>query len=60
MSEDSQSELKQEIKEKLKLFFEKEKLDVDVKTKEELYGKDAEFAPDISVYFREKGYDFAR
>ncbi len=50
-------ELKQEIKNKLKRFFEKEKLDVIIKTKEELYPNSENFAPDINLYFKEKGYD---
>lgn len=49
--------LKKEIKERLIAFFKKEKIDVFVKTKEELYGKSAKFAPDITLYFNEKGYD---
>lgn len=49
--------IKQEIKNKLKKFFEKERLEVVIKTKEELYPNSENFAPDINLYFKEKGYD---
>jgi len=52
-----EEKLKQEIKKKLITFFERKKLKVEIKTKEELYGKQAISAPDITVYFKEKNYD---
>lgn len=55
---EDEEKLKQEIKYKLKSFFEKQRLEVEIKTKEELYGKNTSYAPDLSVYFKEEGYDF--
>jgi len=52
-----EKKLKEEILNKLKSFFEEQKLSTEIKTKEELYGKDAVSAPDITLYFKEKGYD---
>lgn len=57
VKENEEEGLKQEIKRKLEEFFLKEKIKVIVKTKEELYGKNVRFAPDITLYFEEKGYD---
>ena len=55
---DNEEELKKEIISKLKNYFKKENLEVNIKTKQELYGKESENAPDMSIYFKEKGYDF--
>jgi predicted AlkP superfamily phosphohydrolase/phosphomutase len=52
-----EEELKEEIKSKLLKFFEDKKIKAVVKTKEELYEKDSKYAPDITVYMEEKGYD---
>ena len=57
VKEEEIKKLKQEIKNKLKKFFEKQKLEVVIKTKEELYPNSENFAPDINLYFKEKGYD---
>lgn len=49
--------LKKEIIGKLKIFFEKNKLKAEIKTKEELYVGKTKGAPDITLYFKEKSYD---
>lgn len=49
--------LKKEIIAKLKSFMSKNKINVEIYTKEELYGKNAKYAPDITIYMKEKGYD---
>lgn len=57
VKKEEEESLKQEIKEKLLKFFEEKKIKVIVKTKEELYGKNVNYAPDVTLYFEEKGYD---
>lgn len=54
--EDEES-LKLEIKNKLLDFFNKNKINAVVNTKEELYSGTAQYAPDITIYLEEKGYD---
>ncbi len=49
--------LKMEIITKLKSFLSKNKIRADIYTKEELYEKTAKYAPDITLYMKEKGYD---
>ena len=46
-----------EIKSKLVKYFEEKNIEVIIKTKEELYGKTALNAPDITLYMKERGYD---
>lgn len=57
VKKEEEEQLKQEIKQKLIKFCQENKKDVIIKTKEELYNKDAKYAPDITIYFEEKGYD---
>src|SRR3989344_507270 len=49
--------LKNEIKIKLHEFLKSNNIEAEVKTKEELYGGKTMYAPDITVYMKEKGYD---
>jgi predicted AlkP superfamily phosphohydrolase/phosphomutase len=49
--------LKQELKSKLETFLKNAGLKFFVKTKEELYGKDSIYAPDLTLFLEEKGYD---
>lgn len=46
-----------EIVEKMKKFLNKNNVKALIKTKEELYGKNTLYAPDITIYMAEKGYD---
>lgn len=57
VEKNQENKLKNEIKEKLLTFFEKNKIKIIVKTKEELYGINAKYAPDITLYIEENGYD---
>jgi len=57
IEKNQEDQLKNEIKEKLIKFFERNKIKVIVQTKEELYGKNAKYAPDITLYIEESGYD---
>lgn len=57
VKKEEEEKLKREIKEKLIRFLEQNKVKAIVQTKEELYGKDARYAPDLTVYLQEKGYD---
>jgi predicted AlkP superfamily phosphohydrolase/phosphomutase len=49
--------LKQEIKQKLIDYFKDKNINVIVKTKEEWYGEGVHYAPDVTIYFEEKGWD---
>lgn len=49
--------LKTELKNKLSEFFHQNNINALVKTKKELYGGKAQYAPDLTVYLEEKGYD---
>jgi len=56
VDKDEEEQLKKEIKEKLKRLFEKNHIKCVIKTKEELYDS-GRYAPDITLYIEEKGYD---
>lgn len=49
--------LKKKIKQELNLFLKRNNIEAIIKTKEELYGKNVSYAPDITIYMKEKGYD---
>ncbi len=57
IKESEEEKLKREIKNRLERFFKKEKIKVKIWTKEELYGKKTKYAPDLTLYIEEKGYD---
>lgn len=54
--EDEES-MKQEIKNKLGSFLSDKKISAVIKTKEEIYGTETKYAPDITLYMKEKHYD---
>jgi predicted AlkP superfamily phosphohydrolase/phosphomutase len=57
VKEEDELQLKKEIKRKLIDLFKEKNISVLVKTKEELYGPTAKYAPDLTLYFEEKGWD---
>lgn len=57
LSEEEKEKLEREIKNKLEKHFAGSKIDAEIKTKEELYGRKARHAPDITIYIKEKGHD---
>ena len=54
---EDEDRLKKEIKGKLLRYFSEKNLEVEIYTKEELYGNYTKYAPDITFYFKERGYD---
>ncbi|MEK6873874.1 MAG: alkaline phosphatase family protein, partial [Nanoarchaeota archaeon] len=52
-----EDKLKNEIKLRLIKFFKNSNIEAEVKTKEELYGKKTRYAPDITIYMKERSYD---
>ena len=54
---EDEDRLKREIKGKLLRYFTEKNLEVEIYTREELYGENTKYAPDITLYFKEKGYD---
>ncbi len=57
VKKEDEDRLKSEIKSKLLSYFRGKGLNVEIYTKEELYGNNTKYAPDITLYFREEGYD---
>jgi len=57
VDEREEDSLIDEIKNKLMNFFNKQNIKAEIKTKTELYGKNAINAPDITLYLKERGYD---
>jgi predicted AlkP superfamily phosphohydrolase/phosphomutase len=57
VKKEDEENLKKELIEKIKKFFKGQNIEIEIWTKEELYGKETSYSPDVTLYVKSEGYD---